>query len=75
MPSRSQQTAQAPRPSASRSSDLEIEFLTGGVAFIDYQKGDVVQNIEDAAKALGMSGKVTAVALRYVRTDRVGHLI
>jgi hypothetical protein len=33
--------------------------------FHEYQKGDIIEIIEEAAAQLGMSGKVVAAALRY----------
>jgi hypothetical protein len=42
-----------------------VEWLNNRIVFHEYQKGDIIEIIEEAAAQLGMSGKVVAAALRY----------
>lgn len=59
-------TTTAPPKSTRGNSSVEVDFRNNRVVFFEYQKGDLVEIIEEAAAKLGMSGKVIAAALRYV---------
>ncbi|KAK3299522.1 uncharacterized protein B0H64DRAFT_308622, partial [Chaetomium fimeti] len=46
-------------------SDVQVEFLVNPVGFADYQMGDLLEYIQDAAEELGMSGRVVAAVLSH----------
>ncbi|KAH6637159.1 hypothetical protein F5144DRAFT_592106 [Chaetomium tenue] len=62
--SKNTETAAPAKPSRGNSS-VEVEFLANRVVYRDYQMGDLIGIIEEAAAKLGMTGKVTAACLSH----------
>lgn len=47
---------------------VEVEFLSNRVVYREYQMGDLIGILEEAAAKLGMTGKVVAACLRCVES-------